>query len=107
MDNIWLQSLTAIAVIAAGFKGFSYLIRSGWKSFESVRKVLHALHEIGSEESWPNGSKSLPQAMSEIYRRQSETYAQAAKNAEVVQAHLDKHNNHLWETEAGIEGKKE
>lgn len=59
------------AVVAVGF-----IAKKLWQFSKWGRRATAALlrlAEIGDAEAWPNGSTSLPAAMTEIYDRQSTT----------------------------------
>lgn len=59
------------ALVAVGF-----IARWLWKASKWGRRATKAilrLAEIGDEDAWPNGSPTLPAAMTEIYDRQATT----------------------------------
>ncbi len=65
-----------IAVWSAAVAGLIYLTRQIWKATKFGKKVAVALGrliELGTTDHWPNGAKTLPEAMNEIYKRQGET----------------------------------
>lgn len=81
----------AIAGLAAGAKGFSYLVRSGVWGFRSLKKAAHGvarLAAIGGVDAWPNGSEDLPSFL-------QATYA-------TVQKLLKYHEAEFWGTEVGL-----
>ena len=67
----------AVAGLAAAVAGLGYLGRQLWLATKVGKRVTGAvgrLIHIGTTDQWPNGAKSLPEAMSEIYDRQGQTH---------------------------------
>lgn len=66
-----------VASWAAAAAGVAYLVRLVWRGVRLTRRIsvsVARLIEIGDEDEWPNGSKTLPQSIVEIYKRQSQTH---------------------------------
>ena len=81
----------AVAGLAAGAAGLSYLIRSGIWGFRAIARVargLARLASVGSVDDWPNGSHDLPTFLRDLYC--------------TVQKLLRYHEAELWEVEAGL-----
>ncbi len=75
---MWWESVPGlIAIWSAAVAGVLYLIHQLWRATKFGRKVTVAvlrLIHIGTTTDWPNGAHSLPEAMNEIYLRQTETH---------------------------------
>ncbi len=67
----------AIAGLAGAIAGLVYLTRQAWRATKFGKRVTEAVVRLillGTTDQWPNGAKSLPEAMSEIYDRQGQTH---------------------------------
>ncbi len=75
---MWWESVPGLIIIwSTAVAGLIYLVRQLWRATKFGRKVTVAvgrLINISTTTDWPNGANSLPEAMNEIYLRQTETH---------------------------------
>lgn len=87
--SFWETLPGIIASWAAAIAGLGYLVKVAWRGWKRTRKISIAvgrLLEIGDAESWPNGSKTLPQTIRTVYSRQEEIYKRQAETYDLVHA---------------------
>ena len=75
---MWWETVPGLITLwATATAGVVYLIRQTWRVTKLGRRLAGAVGRlmlIGTTDKWPNGAKNLPEAMSEIYARQTETH---------------------------------
>ena len=75
---MWWETVPGLITLwATATAGVVYLSRKAWHATKFGKKVMLAVSRlilIGTTDQWPNGAKSLPEAMHEIYNRQGQTH---------------------------------
>jgi hypothetical protein len=75
---MWWETVPGLITLWATATAASlYLIRVAWRATKVGRRLAGAVGRlilIGTTDKWPNGAKDLPTAMSEIYKKQSQTH---------------------------------
>lgn len=76
-----------IASWSAAIAGLIYLISKIGRAWSFTRRLaagVARLIELGTTDAWPNGSNTLPESITEIYKRQGTTH-------ELIEAYIVTH----------------
>jgi hypothetical protein len=75
---MWWETVPGLITLwATATAGVLYLIRQAWRATKLGKKLAGAVGRlmlIGTTDKWPNGAKDLPDAMHQIYVKQSQTH---------------------------------
>lgn len=80
----WAAALAALGFIANR-------VISAWKTTQRIVLLVSRLTEIASPDEWPNGSRNLPQSITEIYRRQGDTHDLVKQTTHELKAYIVAH----------------